>query len=150
MVPEIRDADFARAEERARLVEQRRREEQASYVPHPEPLHPMGWYAQSAAQASDIPMSPNEGWTNEPGRIIEAPTPPVGGKAGEILQHLHPGEPVFIFRAQDVLSVFALEAYSELIDKYNGRSPQALSLSDAIHAFRQWQVQNPHWVKLPD
>mgnify|MGYP000332417470 CR=1 FL=1 len=83
-------------------------------------------------------------------RMGLVPVAPVSGKAGEILQHLYPGEPVFIFRAKDILSVFALEAYAALIEKYDGQGDQALSLSGAIHGFRTWQKTNPDKVKLPD
>lgn len=70
-------------------------------------------------------------------------------KAKAILGNLTPGEPYFVFRAQDILSIFALEAYSELIRKYGGQA-QLDSLLEAQEQFLEWQRANPGKVKLPD
>lgn len=71
-------------------------------------------------------------------------------KAQSILSHLTPGEPYFVFRAQDILSSFALEAYLTLVEKFNPTGPQAESLVDTLAEFRSWQQANPQRVKLPD
>lgn len=81
---------------------------------------------------------------------VWTPVVSVGGKAGEILQHLLPDEPVFVFRAKDILSVFALEAYADLVEKYNGQGKQGATLYESIQAFRDWQRANPDKIKLPD
>lgn len=78
------------------------------------------------------------------------PVVPVTGKAGEILQHLHPGEPVFVLRAQDVLSVLNMNHYLTLIETYSPHSDQAQSITDMIGSFLSWQRANPSLVKLPD
>lgn len=83
-------------------------------------------------------------------RMGLVPVAPVSGKAGEILQHLHKDEPVFIFRAQDILSVWALEEYARVVEKYDPHGPHLESIVDAADTFRQWQKANPSLVKLPD
>jgi len=83
-------------------------------------------------------------------RMGVVPVAPVSGKAGEILQHLHKDEPVFIFRAQDLLSIFALEEYARVIEKYTPHGPQLESIVEAKNQFRAWQIANPSKVKLPD
>lgn len=130
----IREEDFQRAAAR-RLEIEARRAADPDYHPHDPPV-------------PDIPA-----WAMQPGQMVELPPRAhriLGGKAGEIIDHLHDDEPVFVFRAQDILSVFALEAYAELIEKYDGQGKQAMSLSHAIQDFRYWQKANPQWVKLPD
>ena len=74
----------------------------------------------------------------------------VGGKAGEILDHLYPDEPVFVFRAKDILSVFALDEYARIVEKYDAHGPQIQSIVDRANDFRAWQKANPDKVKLPD
>lgn len=71
-------------------------------------------------------------------------------KATQILSTLRPGEPFFVFRAQDILSSFAIEAYLTLVEKFNPTGPQAESLTDALNEFRAWQQAHPQEVKLPD
>lgn len=67
-----------------------------------------------------------------------------------IMSHLHLGEPWFVFRAQDILSSFALETYLTLLEKFNPMSPQVESCTEMVNAFRRWQQANPSLVKLPD
>lgn len=71
-------------------------------------------------------------------------------KGDEILGHLIPGEPFFVFRAKDILSTFALDEYAKIVEKFTPHSPQLESLVEAINEFRAWQVANPDKVKLPD
>lgn len=79
-----------------------------------------------------------------------APAMLMPGKAQEILDSLLPGEPVFVFRAKDILSSFALEAYLTMVEKFAHNGPQAASLVEAINRFREWQTSHPNDVKLPD
>jgi hypothetical protein len=72
------------------------------------------------------------------------------GKAKDILTHLHDGEPVFVFRAKDILSTFALDEYAKFVEKFSPASPQLVSIVDATNDFRAWQRANPDKVKLPD
>ena len=72
------------------------------------------------------------------------------GKAKEILGHLYPGEPVFIFRAKDLLSIFALDRYAEVVERFDPGSPHLASIVDALGEFREWQRAHPSKVKLPD
>jgi len=72
------------------------------------------------------------------------------GKAGEILGHLHEDEPIFVFRAQDILSVMVLSHYSKLLEDFQQDGDQLTSVIDAANDFRTWQKANPGKVKLPD
>lgn len=71
-------------------------------------------------------------------------------KAGEILAHLQPDEPIFIFRAQDILSVMVLVHYASLLEDYQQDGDKLASVVDAANDFRSWQKANPGKVKLPD
>jgi len=71
-------------------------------------------------------------------------------KAMAILSNLGPGEPYFILRAQDILSIFAIEAYAVLVEKYGGQTEQMESLTKVREEFLNWQRANPGKVKLPD
>ena len=59
------------------------------------------------------------------------------------LEKLHPGEPFFFIRAQDVFSPAAVQAYATI-------SRQHKELHPVIDAFREWQRANAHLVKIPD
>lgn len=85
---------------------------------------------------------------------IDEPTivvpPPLTGKAGEILTHLHPDEPVFILRAQDILATMSVKHYLTLVEMYSPHSIQAEQVTDMVNDFIAWQHANPSKVKLPD
>ncbi len=79
------------------------------------------------------------------------------------LTKLHPGEPYFFLRAQDVLAEEIVAAYSHRLqreaDKALASGNEELSdrlMQDAIqvigiaHKFLDWQQDNPDKVKLPD
>lgn len=72
------------------------------------------------------------------------------GKAADIVAHLFPGEPVFVFRAKDILSTFALDEYAKMVEKFSPGSPQLESIVDATNDFREWQRTHPQLIKLPD
>ena len=60
--------------------------------------------------------------------------------------NLLPDEPVFIFRASDLLAMPALQAYEELC-KAAKRPPEFLAaMKDAIDVFAEWRGSK----KLPD
>lgn len=59
------------------------------------------------------------------------------------LEKLHPGEPWFFIRAQDVFSPAAVQAYASI-------SGQQKALHPMIEAFVAWQKENPSLVKIPD
>lgn len=56
---------------------------------------------------------------------------------------LHPGEPYFFIRAQDVFSPAAVQAYASISQRHK-------SIHPIIEAFVAWQKANPEKVKLPD
>ncbi len=78
----------------------------------------------------------------------------VEGKYGEITttgKPLHPGEPVFLFRATDPLAVAAIRNYATQCH-FAGCDPEHVAAVRA-HANRiaAWQKANPDLVKkLPD
>jgi hypothetical protein len=66
-----------------------------------------------------------------------------------ISEKLHDGEPYFLIRAQDMLSLQALAAYSIALDKV-GLTDQAREVRAISVAFAEWQGENAEMVKLPD
>lgn len=66
---------------------------------------------------------------------------------GEMCTCLLDGEPVFVIRAQDQLSVEILEKY-----RYAAAITGATNVGrtqDAINTFKKWQSENHDRVKLP-
>jgi phenylalanine-4-hydroxylase len=84
-------------------------------------------------------------WDFKPGTIVELNT-----KTDNILHNLWQNEPYFVFRAQDILSSFAIEAYLTLLEKFNPHSPQVEAVTEELNRIRAWQQANPDKVKLPD
>lgn len=87
----------------------------------------------------------------------------------DYLKTLHPGEPFFVIRAQDRLSVQAVMAYAEILHKLGENiafnpelseedavslalslSDQATEVAEIARAFEAWQKANPEKVKYPD
>jgi hypothetical protein len=68
---------------------------------------------------------------------------------GDICQQLLNGEPVFIIRAQDKLSVDAISGYKSLVWKKNIRNI-VKRINDSIREFREWRKNNKNRVRLPD
>lgn len=77
------------------------------------------------------------------------PTAIVTGQAAQLVAKLHEGEPIFVFRAQDILSVMVLSHYATLLEQYGD-----LEMIEAVvkwrNRFQEWQRSNPGLVKLPD
>lgn len=72
-------------------------------------------------------------------------------KADRILQNLLPGEPIFVLRGKDILSLMALQHYTTLLELYTPHNTEQLEgLSHVMDLFRLWQYQNPDKIKLPD
>lgn len=60
-------------------------------------------------------------------------------------------EPIFVLRAKDLLSVLALQAYIDFLEKYEANdAPILVEAVDRLNEFREWQKANPGKVKLPD
>lgn len=75
----------------------------------------------------------------------------IGGKAGRILAAAaQRGEPVFVFRAKDLLATFALEAYAEALHKFGAPLEHQEGVANQRDAFREWQQDHPDMVRLPD
>lgn len=60
-------------------------------------------------------------------------------------------EPIFIFRAKDILSMFALKEYDRVVEMYQGDDHEFQGhIVDRIAEFRDWQRNNADKIKLPD
>lgn len=105
------------------------RQAAAGYQPHPHP----GTHAG--------PVSPP--------KPAQTPSAIITGKAAELVAKLHPDEPIFIFRAQDILSVMVLSHYAMLLEQY-GDLEMIESVVKWRNQFQQWQRANPGLVKMPD
>jgi len=66
----------------------------------------------------------------------------------ELCEFLLDGEPCFVFRAQDKVSVPGLEAYAALI--HNAQAKNQIRTHEDIKRFVDWQSANPKRVKVPD
>jgi hypothetical protein len=74
------------------------------------------------------------------------------GKYGKITTErgsIPDDEPVFLLRAQDRLSVQAIEAYMRLCQVNGCPSPHLEALDEVFLAFVNWQGQHPRRVKIP-
>lgn len=61
------------------------------------------------------------------------------------------GEPYFVFRAKDVLSIMVLVEYQELIDTYRPSNHiMGGAVADARAEFVDWMDNHPGEVHLPD
>jgi hypothetical protein len=58
------------------------------------------------------------------------------------------GEPCFLIRAQDKISLQALEHYYDLA--FNAQGKNLSRVREVKDRFRQWQKENPKKVKVPD
>jgi hypothetical protein len=59
------------------------------------------------------------------------------------IEKLHPGEPFFLIRAQDVFSPAAVMAYGNI-------SNQQEDCHEIVERFLAWQKEHPDKVKRPD
>lgn len=66
-----------------------------------------------------------------------------------LMSKLHPGEPFFIVRGQDVHSVAALEAYHDSLIE-SDRADYAKEIWQIIRGWEEWQKKNSEKVKEPD
>jgi len=62
--------------------------------------------------------------------------------------YLHHGEPYFVLRAQDVLSLGVL-AYYQLVAQASG-AENAQAMAAVLVEFSDWQTAHGDLVKLPD
>lgn len=73
----------------------------------------------------------------------------VNGGAHELLDKLHEGEPVFVIRAQDILSPQALAAYAALARKLGLDAHAQYAEARAVQMLA-WQASHSKLVKPPD
>jgi hypothetical protein len=138
-IEQTKQTDFARAAQRREEMEKRR------YIAEQEALkQPQNDYFPHAMPVTDVSSN------SFPRRESFSRPVILTGKAGHIVESLHLGEPVFIFRAQDILSTFALDEYAKIVEKFSPLSPQLKSIVDMANEFRAWQRAHPELVKLPD
>ena len=74
----------------------------------------------------------------------------IDGKYGEITsskQEFHPGEPIFLLRAQDPLAPEAVDRYADLCAS-RGCAPEHVAAARRhANRIRAWQEGNPELVK---
>lgn len=73
----------------------------------------------------------------------------INGGATNLLAKLHPDEPVFVIRAQDILAPQAIALYAELARKV-GLDELAQGVEARAVQVMQWQARNAKLVKSPD
>lgn len=61
----------------------------------------------------------------------------------DILSRLHPSEPYFIIRAQDVYAPAAIQSWGMIAKRQRSVMP-------IVKEVIKWQRENPHLVKKPD
>jgi hypothetical protein len=66
----------------------------------------------------------------------------------QICEFMLDGEPCFLIRAQDIVSIPALEHYYQLAFDADGKNLSRVR--EVKNRFREWQEQNPSRVKKPD
>lgn len=59
-------------------------------------------------------------------------------------------EPTFTLRAQDILSVMAIDHYNKLLEMYHPHSDKLASAVDKLNEFREWQHAHPEKIRIPD
>lgn len=67
----------------------------------------------------------------------------------EFAGKLNPGEPYFLVRAQDMLSIITLARYAAALAQV-GLLAQRQEIEALTVAFAEWQSEHPELVKLPD
>ncbi len=65
------------------------------------------------------------------------------------LEKLHPGEPFFFIRAQDIYAPAAVMSYASLL-RASGDHPGALAVRNVVDHMLEWQEENREKVKKPD
>lgn len=61
------------------------------------------------------------------------------------------GEPIFVFRAKDLLSVMVINHYLALLENYiPAEAPICEGVVDDLNLFRHWQLAHSDLVRLPD
>lgn len=61
------------------------------------------------------------------------------------------GEPYFVFRAKDILSIFPLKEYERIVEMYGPTDHEMLmGIANAIEEFRTWQREHVGIVRYPD
>ena len=65
------------------------------------------------------------------------------------LEKLHPGEPWFFIRAQDIHAAATIQSYASMLNA-SGDTKGAREVYAIAGTVSQWQIANPDKVKLPD
>lgn len=80
----------------------------------------------------------------------------ISDKYGKVTVEHEPGnpfgddEPVFIFRARDVLSKVVINEYLKLLFTFGASEEHQESVKEAINTFITWQKNHTQLVKVPD
>lgn len=81
----------------------------------------------------------------------ESPNRKGMGKAYSILAKIrNTNEPIWVFRAQDVLAVQGIESYIAALKSHKRPEEFILSAEASLIEFYTWAKNNPTRLKLPD
>lgn len=79
------------------------------------------------------------------------PTPVLNGKAAKIVREAsETGEPVFVLRSKDLLSVLGVLSYLELVERFVSDPEMQESIHNQLEAMKEWQRDHAGEVRLPD
>lgn len=75
----------------------------------------------------------------------------IHGKAVKIIAECaQTGEPVFVFRAKDLLSIFALKEYEKVNEQFGASPDMGEDIATNIRVFQEWQQDHRDQVRFPD
>ena len=80
------------------------------------------------------------------GEVIDRKYGKVTTENGEF----HEGEPVFILRAQDLVSLVAIDEYGGACDEAGVSDDHLVAIAEVYKDFDEWQENNSDKTKLPD
>ena len=101
----------------------------------------------------DLLLNDHAGYTPGERPFLALAQPAVEGKYGLVTcsnKQFHPGEPVFILRATDLLAPEVIYHYAAVCRKAGCDEAYVHAAIDHAHRIHTWQSRNRHLVKIPD
>lgn len=71
-------------------------------------------------------------------------------EAKAYLDRIPEDEPVFVLRAQDVLSMLTIREWLRMAERFEVRERKIAGAEDDLQQFREWRHSHSSRVKLPD
>lgn len=108
------------------------------------------WLAGFAEAYQEMREAMVESLQRDVDRLCYAPS---DGKFGTVITErgaFHPGEPLFILRAQDAAAPAAIAHYGALCERAGSPEEHTRSLADVVIRFVEWGNAHPDLVKRPD